>query len=154
MCEFGDGKNIQPQHGKDFLNWMAGKISKKPKSSIVHQHVHGDAPLVEPRLQLSAGSWNGKIDSFDDDIYAVPLPKLLRQFFHWLGATRRQNHVCFSLSQKRCKLDSESARRAGYQRPFAFYCVHIVAGESAPDRNGFPGLKTESVVATASASTS
>src|SRR5262249_12061210 len=107
---------------------MAGKVSKKSKASVVHQHVHGDATLVEPSLQLSAGARNGKIDSFDDDIYAVPLPKLLRQFFHWLGATRCQDQVCLSLSEERSKLNSEATRCASDQRPFAIYFVHTASG--------------------------
>src|SRR5262245_38569484 len=130
--EFSNRQHVESQHGEDLFDWLANKVSKQPKASVIHQNVHHDALLIESSLQLSAGARNGEIYSFDDDIHAMPLPKLLRQFLHWLGAARSQYQVCFALSQQRCKLDSESTRRAGYQRPFAIHFVHTASEFHAP----------------------
>src|SRR5262245_13616553 len=90
VCEFGDREHVELQHAEEVLNWLANKFTKQPKSSVVHQNVHSDALLIEPSLQLGAGARNGEVYSFYDDIYAMSLPKLLRQFLHRLGATRSQ----------------------------------------------------------------
>src|SRR5262245_23707589 len=102
--ELGNREHVELQHAEDVFNWLADKFSKQPKAGVVHQNVHHDALLLEPSLQLGTGARKGKIHSFDDDIDAMPPPKLLRQFLHWLGSARSQYQVCISLSQKRCEL--------------------------------------------------
>src|SRR5262249_21502682 len=126
--EFGNRQHVELQHAEDLLNGLANKVSKQPKTSVVHQNVHRDAALVESSLQLSASARTRKICPFNDDFYAMFLPKLPRQFLHWRRASRSQYEVCISLSQKRCKLDSESTRRPGDQRPFAIHVVHTACG--------------------------
>src|SRR5262249_33832573 len=100
------------------------ETSIKPKTGVVHQNVDGQPTRIKPGFQFSAGGGLCKIQSFDDDVDATALPKLLGQFLHRFCATRNEYEGCTPLRQKGGDLDAESTVCTGNEGPLAAYVVH------------------------------
>src|SRR5262249_16164176 len=106
--ELSQSKYVQVQHVERFLERLFDETSRKPKTGVVHQNVDAQAARIKPGFQFSAGGGLCKIQSLDDDVDAMALPKLLGQFLHRFCATRNEYEVCTPLRQKCGELEAES----------------------------------------------
>jgi len=137
--EFGHGKHVQLQHVERFLERLIDETSIKAITGVAHQDVDVQPTRVKAGFQFSTSACHCKVHSFDDDVHAALLPKVLGQLLHRFPATRNEHEVCVLLRQKRGKLDAESTGRTGNESPLAAYVVHhsllVTAQQNADNKN-------------------
>src|SRR5262249_14414780 len=119
VCQLRHSEHVELQHVEDLRKRLVNEASVEADARVVDQYVDWDPAPIKPRLQFSTRPTSRQIDSFYHDINAVVLAEVLGQSLHRLCATSRQYEVRFTLCQKLRKLNAETARCAGDQRPLA-----------------------------------
>src|SRR5215831_3236713 len=129
--ELCQSKYVQVQHVERLLERLIDETSIKPKTGVVHQNVDGQPTRIKPGFQFSAGGGLCKIQSFDDDVDATALPKLLGQFLHRFCATRNIDKVT-KQAYRVTDEDVAAAKASGLSEDQIFEIVVCAAiGEAA-----------------------
>src|SRR4030095_13711380 len=95
--ELRKSENIQLQHLKSVWKPLIEEVTIEAANGIFIEDVDSDTALIETRLQLQAGSGTRKIDSFDQHMNTMLLPKFFGQLLHGIRVTRSENEVCLTL---------------------------------------------------------